>query len=98
MKLDKDIHTKLVNPQPSTTLEKNVKNVLVALNAKAPYDKLIKMIETIKIWMINLIQYDNVIDWAECSSIWKKKYGMGSEMKIDLVEFWRWSKSMRWRE
>jgi hypothetical protein len=49
MKLDKDIHTKLVNPQPSSTLEKNVRNVLVALNSKAPYDKLIKMIEAIKI-------------------------------------------------
>jgi hypothetical protein len=49
MKLDKDIHSKLVNPQSSATLEKNVKNVLVALNSKAPYDKLIKMIESIKV-------------------------------------------------
>ena len=50
MKLDKDIHTRLVNPQTSTTLESNVKNVLVALNGKAPYDRLIKMIESIKVW------------------------------------------------
>jgi predicted RNA-binding protein Jag len=49
MKLDKDIHTRLVNPQTSTTLESNVKNVLVALNGKAPYDRLIKMIESIKV-------------------------------------------------
>lgn len=50
MKLDKDIHSKLVNPHTSSTLEKNVKNVLVALNSKAPYDKLIKMIDNIKVW------------------------------------------------
>ena len=49
MKLDKDIHTRLVNPQTSTTLESNVKNVLIALNGKAPYDRLIKMIESIKV-------------------------------------------------
>jgi hypothetical protein len=49
MKLDKDIHSKLVNPHTSSTLEKNVKNVLVALNSKAPYDKLIKMIDNIKV-------------------------------------------------
>ena len=49
MKLDKDIHSKLVNPHTSSTLEKNVKNVLVALNSKAPYDKLIKMIENIRV-------------------------------------------------
>jgi hypothetical protein len=44
MKLDKDIHTKLVNPQTSATLDSNVRNVLMALNGKAPYDKLLKMI------------------------------------------------------
>ena len=31
MRLDKDIHSKLVNPQQSSTLEKNVKGVLGAL-------------------------------------------------------------------
>jgi len=50
MKLDKDIHQRLVNPQPNNTLENNVRNVLVAVNGKAPYDKLIKMIESIKVW------------------------------------------------
>ena len=49
MKLDKDIHAKLNSGQNSSTLEKNVKNVLVALNSKAPYDKLIQMIDNIKI-------------------------------------------------
>jgi hypothetical protein len=49
MRLDKDIHSKLVNPNTSPTLENNVKNVLTALNGKAPYDKLIKMIESIKV-------------------------------------------------
>jgi hypothetical protein len=49
MRLDKDIHARLVNPQSSATLESNVKNVLIALNGKAPYDKLIKMIESIKV-------------------------------------------------
>ena len=49
MKLDKDIHSRLVNPQPNNTLETNVRNVLVALNGRAPYDKLIKMIESIKV-------------------------------------------------
>ena len=49
MKLDKDIHAKLNSGQNSSTLEKNVKNVLVALNSKAPYDKLIQMIDSIKI-------------------------------------------------
>jgi hypothetical protein len=49
MKLDKDIHSKLINPHSSSTLEKNVKNVLLALNSKAPYDKIIKMIENIKV-------------------------------------------------
>lgn len=49
MKLDKDIHSKLVNPQSSAALESNVKNVLLALNANAPYEKLIKMIENIKV-------------------------------------------------
>ena len=51
MKLDKDIHQRLVNPQPNNTLETNVRNVLVALNGRAPYDKLIKMIEAIKVWL-----------------------------------------------
>ena len=49
MKLDKDIHGKLNSGQNSATLEKNVRNVLVALNSKAPYDKVIEMIENIKI-------------------------------------------------
>lgn len=49
MKLDKDIHHRLVNPQPNPTLETNVRNVLVALNGRAPYDKLIKMIESIRV-------------------------------------------------
>jgi len=49
MKLDKDIHQRLVNPQPNNTLETNVRNVMVALNGRAPYDKLIKMIEAIKV-------------------------------------------------
>lgn len=49
MKLDKDIHARLVNPQSSSALHANVKNVLLALNGKAPYDKLIKMIESIKV-------------------------------------------------
>ena len=49
MKLDKDIHTKLNSGQTSTTLEKNVKNVLIALNQKAPYDRLIQMVDNIKI-------------------------------------------------
>ena len=45
MKLDIDIHSKLVNS--SSTLEKNVKNVLLTLNSKSPYDKIIKIIENI---------------------------------------------------
>jgi hypothetical protein len=49
MKLDKDIHSRLVNPQPSSTLDTNVRSVLVALNEKAPYDRLIKMIESIRV-------------------------------------------------
>lgn len=49
MRLDKDIHARLVNPQNSAALETNVKNVLLALNGKAPYDKLMKMIENIKV-------------------------------------------------
>jgi hypothetical protein len=49
MKLDKDIHTRMVNPQSSSTLEANVRNVLVALNGKAPIDRLIKMIQSIKV-------------------------------------------------
>jgi hypothetical protein len=49
MKLDKDIHARLVNPQNNGALEANVRNVLLALNGKAPYDKLITMIEAIKI-------------------------------------------------
>ncbi len=52
MKLDKDIHARLVNPQNNGALEANVRNVLLALNGKAPYDKLITMIEAIKIWLI----------------------------------------------
>lgn len=50
MRLDKDIHTKLVNPEHSATLEKNVKNVMVALNSGASYGDVIKMIDSIKIW------------------------------------------------
>lgn len=49
MKLDKDIHHRLVNPQPNPTLETNVRNVLLALNGRAPYDKIMKMIESIKV-------------------------------------------------
>ena len=63
MKLDKDIHSKLVNPHTSSTLEKNVKNVMIALNSKAPYDKLIKMIENIRVWLA--VWYFNHFD-----SIW----------------------------
>ena len=48
MKLDKDIHHRLVNPQPNPTLETNVRNVLVALNGRAPYDKVMKMIESVR--------------------------------------------------
>ena len=45
MKLDKNIHERLVNSHESSgVLEANVRNVLVALNGKAPYDRLIKMI------------------------------------------------------
>ena len=46
---DKDIHHRLVNPQPNPTLETNVRNVLVALNGRAPYDKIMKMIESIRV-------------------------------------------------
>lgn len=49
MKLDKDIHGRLVNPQSSAALESNVRSVLAALNGKAPYEKLIKMIESIRV-------------------------------------------------
>lgn len=49
MKLDKDIHHRLVNPQPNPTLDTNVRNVLVALNGRAPYDKIMKMIESIRV-------------------------------------------------
>ena len=49
MKLDKDIHHRLVNPQPNPSLETNVRNILVALNGRAPYDKLMKMIESIRV-------------------------------------------------
>jgi hypothetical protein len=44
MKLDKDIHSKLVNPEHSSTLEKNVKNVMIALNSGASYEQLLQMI------------------------------------------------------
>lgn len=49
MRLDKDIHSKLVTPEHSTTLERNVKNVMVALNSGAPYDRVIDMLENIKV-------------------------------------------------
>jgi hypothetical protein len=49
MKLDKDIHSKLVNPQHSSTLEKNVKNVMLALNSGASYQKVIEMIDNIRV-------------------------------------------------
>ena len=50
MKLDKNIHERLVNShESSSVLEANVRNVLLALNGKAPYDKLIKMIESIRV-------------------------------------------------
>jgi hypothetical protein len=49
MKLDKDIHGRLVNPQSSAALESNVRSVLAALNGKAPYEKLIKMMESIRV-------------------------------------------------
>jgi hypothetical protein len=49
MKLDKDIHSKLVNPNQSATLEKNVKNVMVALNSGASYGDVIRMIDSIKV-------------------------------------------------
>lgn len=57
MRLDKDIHSKLVNPQHSSTLEKNVKNVMLALNSGAPYDKVINMIDSIRVWISLLIYY-----------------------------------------
>ena len=49
MKLDKDIHAKLNTGQSSNTMDRNVKNVILALNSKAPYDKLIEMIDNIKV-------------------------------------------------
>lgn len=49
MRLDKDIHQRLVSPQTSPALEANVRNVLLALNGKAPYDRLLKMLEAIKV-------------------------------------------------
>lgn len=49
MKLDKDIHSKLVNPEHSATLERNVKNVMVALNSGASYGDVIRMIDSIKV-------------------------------------------------
>lgn len=49
MKLDKDIHTKLVSPENSNTLQKNVKNVMVALNSGAAYGDVIRMIDNIKV-------------------------------------------------
>lgn len=49
MKLDKDIHSKLVNPNQSATLEKNVKNVMIALNSGASYGDVIRMIDSIKV-------------------------------------------------
>lgn len=49
MRLDKDIHSKLVNPQQSSTLEKNVKNVMLALNSGASYEKVLNMIDSIRV-------------------------------------------------
>jgi hypothetical protein len=49
MKLDKDIHSKLVNPEQSSTLEKNVKNVMVALNSGASYEQVLQMIDNIRV-------------------------------------------------
>lgn len=49
MKLDKDIHERLVNPQSSAALETNVRNVLTALKGGAPYDRLLKMMESIRV-------------------------------------------------
>ena len=67
MKLDKDIHQRLVNPQPNPTLETNVRNVLVALNGKAPYDKLLKMIESIRVWSVFSFNLsDSIIITYQC--------------------------------
>jgi hypothetical protein len=49
MRLDKDIHSKLVNPEQSTTLEKNVKNLMLALNSGASYEQVIGMIDNIRV-------------------------------------------------
>ena len=49
MKLDKDIHGRLVNPQSSAALETNVRNVLAALAGGAPAERLVKMIESIRV-------------------------------------------------
>lgn len=49
MRLDKDIHHKLVNPEHSTTLEKNVQNVIIALNSGAPYNRVAEMLNNIKV-------------------------------------------------
>ena len=62
MKLDKDIHHRLVNPQPNPTLETNVRNILVALNGRAPYDKLIKMIESIRVWCLTFLSRPKFLD------------------------------------
>lgn len=49
MRLDKDIHSKLVNPEQSTTLEKNVKSLMMALNSGASYEQIISMIDSIRV-------------------------------------------------
>jgi len=49
MRLDKDIHSKLVNPEQSSTLEKNVRNVMIALNSGASNEQLIQMIDNIRV-------------------------------------------------
>lgn len=49
MKLDKDIHSKLVNPEQSSTLERNVRNVMIALNSGASYEQAVQMIDNIRV-------------------------------------------------
>lgn len=49
MRLDKDIHSKLVNPEQSTTLEKNVRQAMLALNSGASPNQVLGMLDQIRI-------------------------------------------------
>lgn len=51
MRLDKDIHSKLVNPEQSTTLEKNVRQAMLALNSGASPNQVLGMLDQIRIWL-----------------------------------------------